>query len=638
MAIRATKDLAVFDGGGGNGTPKKPKKDQLPKSQGQPIVQPIAQPTEKTVKKTPTPTSEPATPVVQPTAPKTTTQRKPSEQELAAQGHHEEVLKALQGAQGKLDAAAQPREQTAEELAAQGRYDEALKKLQGAQGKLDAAAQPREQTAEEQAAQGRYDEALKKMQGAQGKLDAAAQPRAETGQEQAARAEYERAMAALRGMEGDAPVYSGGLDKEIGDLYAKITGRGDFQYDLNEDAMWQQLKDDYTRLGKQSMQDAMGQAAALTGGYGSSYGQMAGQAAYDRYLTQLSERAPELYDRAYQRYRDEGDEMRKNLSFLVDRDATAYGRFQDEYNRYLADRSYNADRADSAYARMSQERSYADERYDTAYQRALQELGLAQERESEAYSRAQRERTYGDERYDAAYERALQELGLAQEREGEAYTRAQRERAYGDERYDAAYDRALRELGLAQEREGEAYSRAQRERAYGDERADLDYERAQQERAYGDTQQGDRRNLLLSLMEIGYTPTAQEIAEAGLSQAQADALSKYYKSLLQPAPSGGGGSYSGGTEKKATESGKAPDAVSAIWASEEMSRYHSPLSPQPLGDWWGKMAETIADDLGKAESREEAEVIWDRIPETAWSRMSDKERTEIDRALRRVGL
>ena len=498
MAIRATKDLAVFDGGGGNGTPKKPKKDQLPKSQGQSIVQPIVQPTEKTVKKTPTPTSEPATPVVQPTAPKTTTQRKPSEQELAAQG--------------------------------------------------------------------RYDEAQGALQEAQDKLGAAAQPRAETEQELAARAEYERAMAALRGMEGEAPTYSGGLDKEIGDLYAKITGRGDFRYDLNEDAMWQQLKDDYTRLGKQSMQDTMGRAAALTGGYGSSYGQMAGQATYDQYLTQLSERAPELYDRAYQRYRDEGDELWQNLSFLMDRDATAYGRFQDEYNRYLADRSYNADRADSAYARMSQERGYADERYDTAYQRALQELGLAQERE------------------------------------------------------------------------GEAYSRAQRERAYGDERADLDYERAQQERAYGDTRQGDRRNLLLSLMEIGYTPTAQEIAEAGLSQAQADALSKYYKSLLQPAPSGGGGSYSGGTEKKATESGKAPDAVSAIWASEEMSRYHSPLSPQPLGDWWGKMAETIADDLGKAESREEAEAIWDRIPETAWSRMSDKERTEIERALWRAGL
>lgn len=572
MAIRATKDLAVFDGGGGSGTPKKPKKDQLPKSQGQsivqPIVQPIAQPTEKTVKKTPTPTSEPATPVVQPTAPKTTTQRKPSEQELAAQG----------------------------------RYDEALKKLQGAQGKLDAAAQPREQTAEELAAQGRYDEALKKLQGAQDRLGAASQPRVETEQEQAARAEYERAMATLRGMDGSAPTYNGGLDKEIGDLYAKITGRGDFQYDLNEDAMWQQLKDDYTRLGKQAMQDTMGRAAALTGGYGSSYGQMAGQSAYDRYLTQLSERAPELYDRAYQRYRDEGDEMRKNLSFLMDRDATAYGRFQDEYNRYLTERDYNTDRADAAYDRMA------------------------------------RERAYGDERYDAAYDRALRELGLAQEREGEAYTRAQRERAYGDERYDAAYDRALRELGLAQEREGEAYSRAQRERAYGDERADLDYERAQQERAYGDTRQGDQRKLLLSLMEIGYTPTAQEIAEAGLSQAQADALSKYYKSLLQPPPSGGGGSYSGGTEKKATESGKAQDAVSAIWASEEMSRYHSPLRPQPLGEWWGKMAETIADDLGKAESREEAEAIWDRIPETAWSRMSDKERTKIDRALRRVGL
>ena len=528
MAIRATKDLAVFDGGGGNGTPKK--KPEMPKAE---LTAPPA-------------AHVPAT--QQPKAPKT---KPPAEQTVSTPKQPTQEIRP------------QPREKTAEELAAQGRYDETLKALQGAQGKLDAAAQPRKATAEELAAQGRYDEALAVLQGAQDRLGAASQPRVETEQEQAARAEYERAMATLRGMDGSAPTYNGGLDKEIGDLYAKITGRGDFQYDLNEDAMWQQLKDDYTRLGKQAMQDTMGRAAALTGGYGSSYGQMAGQSAYDQYLTQLSERAPELYDRAYQRYRDEGDEMRKNLSFLMDRDATAYGRFQDEYNRYLTERDYNTDRADAAYDRMA------------------------------------------------------------------------RERAYGDERYDAAYDRALRELGLAQEREGEAYSRAQRERAYGDERADLDYERAQQERAYGDTRQGDQRKLLLSLMEIGYTPMEQEIAEAGLSQSQADALAQYYKSLLQPASTGGGGGgYGSGAET--TRLGKSDETAKTetpAISTKDMKRQISQQSKHPGSGIPPQQLMAITGALDKARSAEEIQSLWRGISDETWSKMSQEQLKMVAKAI-----
>ena len=47
--------------------------------------------------------------------------------------------------------------------------------------------------------------------------------------------------------------------------------REDFQYDVNADALYQQYKDRYVELGKDAMEDTMGQAAALTGGYGSSY-------------------------------------------------------------------------------------------------------------------------------------------------------------------------------------------------------------------------------------------------------------------------------------------------------------------------------------------------------------------------------
>ena len=57
------------------------------------------------------------------------------------------------------------------------------------------------------------------------------------------------------------------LSQEALDAYMN---RPDFQYDANGDALYRHYKDQYTELGKRAMQDTMGQAAALTGGDGSS--------------------------------------------------------------------------------------------------------------------------------------------------------------------------------------------------------------------------------------------------------------------------------------------------------------------------------------------------------------------------------
>lgn len=162
------------------------------------------------------------------------------------------------------------------------------------------------------------------------------------------------------------PGYTSPYQQQINDLYQQITGRQPFSYDIDEDAMWQSLKDDYQRMGKQAMRDTMGRAAGLTGGYGSSYGQAAGQAAYDEYLTQLSERAPDLYDRALSLYQKEGADMLDRLGVLMQRDS-------DEYNRYRQERAYADERADLDYQRQQQEREYNDSRADKEYQRKQEE-------------------------------------------------------------------------------------------------------------------------------------------------------------------------------------------------------------------------------------------------------------------------
>ena len=56
--------------------------------------------------------------------------------------------------------------------------------------------------------------------------------------------------------------------------------RDPFQYNAADDGMYQQMVDRYIQQGKMAMQDTVGQAAAMTGGYGNTWAQNAGQQAY----------------------------------------------------------------------------------------------------------------------------------------------------------------------------------------------------------------------------------------------------------------------------------------------------------------------------------------------------------------------
>lgn len=99
-------------------------------------------------------------------------------------------------------------------------------------------------------------------------------------------------------------------DAELERLYAAITGRPAFSYDPVSDPVYNSYAQSYQRRGRLAMRDTMGQAAALTGGYGSSYAQSVGQQQYDSYLQSLGEALPELYGMAWQRYNAEGDALK----------------------------------------------------------------------------------------------------------------------------------------------------------------------------------------------------------------------------------------------------------------------------------------------------------------------------------------
>ena len=128
--------------------------------------------------------------------------------------------------------------------------------------------------------------------------------------------------------------YQSPWQDQLNEVLQKIMNREEFSYDLNGDALYQQYKDQYSNKGQMAMMDTMGQAAALTGGYGSSYAQNVGQQAYQGYLQQLNDRVPELYQLAMNQYNQEGQTMYDQASMLGTMENQEYGRYRDQVSDY----------------------------------------------------------------------------------------------------------------------------------------------------------------------------------------------------------------------------------------------------------------------------------------------------------------
>ena len=109
---------------------------------------------------------------------------------------------------------------------------------------------------------------------------------------------------------------------------------------MNADPIYNQYKDMYAKQGQQAMMDTMGNAASLTGGYGSSYASTAGNQAYQAYLQQLNNVVPDLANNAYGRYRDEGNDMYNQMGLLQGMDSTDYGKHRDSIGDYYTDLNY----------------------------------------------------------------------------------------------------------------------------------------------------------------------------------------------------------------------------------------------------------------------------------------------------------
>lgn len=138
----------------------------------------------------------------------------------------------------------------------------------------------------------------------------------------------------------------GGYNKQwsaqLDALVNEYMGRGAFEYDAQSDAMWQQAKSEGLRQGQLAMRDATAQAAALSGGYGNSYAATVGNQVYQQAVADTMALQPQYIQAAYERYRNEGDDMLQKIGVAQSMDDAAYQRYMNDLNfaQSEADRLY----------------------------------------------------------------------------------------------------------------------------------------------------------------------------------------------------------------------------------------------------------------------------------------------------------
>lgn len=181
---------------------------------------------------------------------------------------------------------------------------------------------------------------------------------------------------------------------QIKDMMSQIQNRDKFSYDVDADPLFQQALASAMNSGKTAMQDTIGQASALTGGYGSTYATSAGNQAYNAFIEDAYNNLPQYYQMAMEAYQAEGDEMYRQLGMLSDADATEYGRMVDAYN---ATSQYRNQMYNEAYSQ------YRDNKSD-AFGMANLQLSENQQIVNNAFNSYQASADYANTMYEREYQ------------------------------------------------------------------------------------------------------------------------------------------------------------------------------------------------------------------------------------------
>lgn len=210
------------------------------------------------------------------------------------------------------------------------------------------------------------------------------------------------------------PTYTNRYDPTIQDLLNQIVNREDFSYDAETDPLYSQYRKQYTREGQRATADALGTAAAASGGIASSYAATAAEQAGDYYASKMTDKIPELYQLAYNQYMNDHSMKLSDLGAVQGAEQSDYQKYLNELSQYNTDRSFDYGvwsdakqlRAQDLQSAMALEQmdysKYLDQlnQYNTdrsfGYGQHLDEVGWQSQTRQEALDKAQLAAGYGD--------------------------------------------------------------------------------------------------------------------------------------------------------------------------------------------------------------------------------------------------
>lgn len=151
---------------------------------------------------------------------------------------------------------------------------------------------------------------------------------------------------------GTKPTYNNRYDAQIQQLLGDILNREEFTYDAETDPLYAQYRKQYTREGDRATANALANAAAASGGQVSSYAQTAAGQAANYYAAQLTDKIPELWQLAYQKYMNDENLKYSDLAAVQGAEQSDYDKHLNELTQFNTDRNFDYTVWSDAYDRI----------------------------------------------------------------------------------------------------------------------------------------------------------------------------------------------------------------------------------------------------------------------------------------------
>ena len=138
----------------------------------------------------------------------------------------------------------------------------------------------------------------------------------------------------------EAPTYTNQYAEQQQALLDAILNREDFSWSKDTDPLYGQYRKSYLREGDRATADALGQAAAASGGRPSTAAVTAATQAGDYYAAQLNDIIPTLYQQAYDQYLDEYNMSLQDLNAVNTQEQLDYAKYLDDLTQFNTDRNF----------------------------------------------------------------------------------------------------------------------------------------------------------------------------------------------------------------------------------------------------------------------------------------------------------